>query len=173
MRKRRSMVAACGLAVLATLLACSDASDKKQLKVPENVAAVAMNLDFEGNSVRITGTRSPLADGKYACSSTLSACLNFASDGTTNVVMGLCPSENAPVGTWDFSYEVFDSTDCTGDPLPNFSCPDTVDESLPAGVVTTNAVTCSSITAGKTWDFDSVNVDPDCPDGATCVPAEP
>ncbi|MBX3262833.1 MAG: hypothetical protein KF782_24350 [Labilithrix sp.] len=172
MNHKVSIGAACGLAMFATLLACSGGSDKGP-KVPENVAAVSMRVDFEGNSVQIVGTRDPAADAKYACASSFSACLNFSSEGTTDVIMGLCPSENAPNGTWDFTYEVFDSPDCTGSPLPNFDCPDTTGETLPAGVVTTNNVTCSSLTAGKTWDFDSVNVDPDCPDGATCIPAEP
>ncbi|MBX3263375.1 MAG: hypothetical protein KF782_27130 [Labilithrix sp.] len=164
--------AARNLAWIATLLACSGGPAEGP-KVPENVAAVSMRLDFEGNSVRITGARDPSADAKYACASSFSACLNFSSEGTTDVVVGLCPSEDAPAGTWDFSYEVFDGADCAGAVPPNFDCPDTTGETLPAGVVTTNHVTCSSLTAGKTWDFDIVNLDPDCPDGATCEPATP
>lgn len=161
---------ACGLAVL---LACTSPNRGGQEAPPKDVAIVGLVLapsDFDGSSVRITGSRRPFSDSKYRCENTVNVCFDFASDGTTSAVAGLCPSEDVPRGTWDFSYEVFDAPGCAGDALPNFRCQPTLDEALPAGVVTTNYVLCASRPARKTWDFDSVGVDPDCPEGATCIP---
>lgn len=161
---------ACGVVALQ---ACGSSNRHQagDVEVPRHVAVVSMlaAADFAGSSVRITGARNPPADGKYRCSNTVGECLNFASDGTTSILVGLCPSEDAPAGTWDFSYEVFTGSDCEGDVLPNYSCLATLGEALPAGVITTNYVLCASVPARTTWDFDSVGVDPSCPVGATCI----
>lgn len=167
-------VAGAMVVLVAIMLACAPSEERNKLSSSNDIASLKMALvetDYTGNSVRITGARTPFADGKYRCDNIVDACFNFASDGTTDVLIGLCPSENVPVGTWDFSYEVYQGLDCEGDTLPNFNCLATLDETLPAGVITTNYVLCGSFPADKTWDFDSVNVDPDCPDGATCIPA--
>lgn len=130
---------------------------------------VASLADFSGNSVRVVGARSPAADAKYDCANSIDACLPFNADGTTPVLLGLCASENTPTGTWSFSYQVFASTDCTGSELTNFECPGTPPEPLPAGVITVNQVQCTSLNAGKTFDFDSTGINPPCPVGQTCT----
>lgn len=165
MRRSAILGAACILATSMAALACSNKWKSGQRRIPGNVAAVKMSLsgDFSGASVRISGARAPFAGGAYSCSNSVVACLNFDDDGSSETLVGLCPSEDDPSGTWTFSYELFGSPSCAGTQLTNVDCPVTIDETLPAGEVTVNAVSCSSETSGVGFQFQ-------CADGSVCIP---
>lgn len=145
MRQIVTVGVACGLATL-TILACSDRANDEERSDPGEVGALGMALygDFGDASVRVTGVRTPSADGVYSCENSFANCLNFNSDGGAQVIQGLCPSENIPAGTWTFSYELFKGANCPGSPIPNVDCPPTTGQTLPAGTVTIAQVTCSS-----------------------------
>ncbi|MBX3211259.1 MAG: hypothetical protein KF850_04440 [Labilithrix sp.] len=138
------MVAA-SLVGLSALLACSESPSDAPRREEGEVAALGMALygDFGDASVRVTGARTPSANGAYFCESAVVTCLNFGSDGGTGIIPGLCPSTNVPSGTWNFSYELFKGTNCPGSPITGVVCPATTGQVLPAGTVTTVQVTCS------------------------------
>ncbi|MBX3211258.1 MAG: hypothetical protein KF850_04435 [Labilithrix sp.] len=163
---RRSAVlrAMCGFAALTTALACATLPGKKKT-IPPDIAAigVALGSDFSGNSVRITGVRTPPAGGAHRCVSDIVTCLNFNDDNTTEAIVGLCPSEDDPSGTWTFTYEIFAGLDCAPPQLADLECAATIDEVLPAGVLSTNYVLCSSDTSGVGFRFT-------CADGSVCIP---
>ncbi|MCW5835921.1 MAG: hypothetical protein KIS78_26210, partial [Labilithrix sp.] len=128
--RHKVFIGVVGLMAIATSAACEEPEDVPS--VPENVAAIGMRLgpDFTGASIRVVGARAPFADSGSTCANAIGNCLNLESDGTTAVVMGLCPSDDAPTGTWSFSYEIFDGPNCTGGSPPNFECPSTLNVTL-------------------------------------------
>lgn len=128
------------------------------------------DTDFSGNSIRIVGERDPAADLKYDCANLFDVCLNFDENGETDVLLGLCASSAQPAGGWNFDYQIFYGVDCpAGAEMFDIECASTVSELLPAGIVTTNRISCGADNAGKTWDFDMSGENPECPVGKTCV----
>lgn len=148
----------------------------------EDGTSIAFTLqggDFNGNSVYITGTRSPGADSKYRCDSTFEGCFNLDTNATVEI-SGLCPTEDVPNGTWDFTYEIWSAPDCDegtgvllnpGDWTNNFECFDsgdlftqanineTADESLEPGDDNHNFIACLTYNATKDFAFTSCSVE--------------
>ncbi|HCF61076.1 MAG TPA: hypothetical protein DFS52_24155 [Myxococcales bacterium] len=149
------------------------------------LSSISINLvtnpNFQGNSVRIVGTRVPGADLKYPCLNSIDTCWALDVNGSLfHVIEDLCPSENIPKGDWTFTYEIYSELDCKGELMNapgnpnNFVCyaiDDIFDqahanysvEKLEAGVCNENEIVCITKTADKTFDFDvCVEVDDPC-----------
>lgn len=107
--------------------------------------------DFTGNSVRIHGTRSTLADRKYPCVNEFDVCLGTDPNGVTPAVRDLCPSDDTPNGTWSFSFVIYGDTTCTT-PLGNLGCMPVTGEWLHPGH-NHNEVICLTRNGDKDFDF--------------------
>jgi hypothetical protein len=107
--------------------------------------------DFTGNYVKIKGTRKVPADKKYPCLNSFEVCLSLDPEGITNAVKDLCPSDNTPEGTWNFTYVIYDDNACQR-PLANLGCVPDLNEWLHPGQ-NSNNVTCITRNADKTFNF--------------------
>lgn len=166
-----------GMWVAAVAGACGgDMQGKDVWGDSSDTTAMSFNIvqeGFGGNSIRIVGHRDPGAAEGLDCVNAFNKCLNFNEAGETAVLLGLCASSTLPEGGWNFEYELFVGPDCPADaPMKDLVCADTVDEFLPAGVVTTNHISCTTSSAGKTWDFDIEVEPPVCPEGHECIDLE-
>lgn len=140
--------------VAVALVGCGGATSSSDHAQRTQTASYAINVydgafSFLGNSIRIVGDRSVLADAKYPCASSFDVCLPLQADGTiAEPVLNLCPSANTPEGNWDFTYTLFADLDCQT-PMANLQCIETVAEPLPIGGEVTNAVKCETWNASK------------------------
>jgi hypothetical protein len=137
-----------------TLIAACGAEPQSGGKTTATTSFAISGGDFSGNSVRICGSRTPPADGKFRCENSLSPadagpdacpCFNFTADGnlidpTTGqanaVIRNLCPSvdpsaDGSAGADWTFTFSIFTSPNCMGtqlnEPSNNFTCFDSRD----------------------------------------------
>ena len=167
--------------VVVFVAACGGSKGRNPDGVTSRVSWQIAGGDFAGNSVQICGSRTPTADPKYFCNSSLNPtpdpdggvadCLCFNFDDGAPLVDNLCPSANVPgPGTWDFSYTVFLGPGCAGAVIngagTNFTCFDStalatrtnpnqsVAETLVPGL-NTNQIICDTENSSKQWVFTS------------------
>lgn len=112
-----------GFSLIATLglVAASCGENRVQENIPTSTLTMNLNGgDFSNTSVRIIGNRSVAADSKYRCNNSFNSCFALTGSNPSVTVEGLCPSTNAPSGTWTYTYEIYSSSDCTGSVLNNW-----------------------------------------------------
>ena len=107
--------------------------------------------DFTGNYAKIHGVRSVMVDAKYPCLNEFEACVSLTADGKTAAIEDLCPSDDTPGGTWNFTYKLYADKDCK-DLLGNLGCVPTLREWLHPGR-NCNDVVCITRNASKEFDF--------------------
>lgn len=134
----------------ALLIAGCGAEQNDNEELGAQISAILGN-DFTGNYVRIHGVRSVPADTKYPCLNEFDLCLGLSQEGLTSMVRDLCPSDDTPEGTWEFTYVMFTDATCQT-ALANLGCIPTINEWLHPGY-NHNNVTCITRNADKTFDF--------------------
>lgn len=142
---------------------CGELSQESDSEFTTAEFEIGVGPDFSGNSVKITGSTTPV-DDKIPCADMVGVCVNFNAEGKV-ALLNLCP------GTWTFSFDVFAGQNCTGGEVPGLTCPDAGPEVLPPGMTVLNEVICTTDGfSGKQFDFDVEPGDsPTCEPGFLCV----